>query len=127
MGRVSFVNCHTICLSRFFFTFSIFIFLHKTNFLVDKFVLCKKQVKNVDNVDNFVNNSIFPSFLNPQNVDNYSHLSITFDISTNINCFVCAIYTIISLSINFQKKELSFLSANCQTIQSFPIINNYYE
>lgn len=125
-------GCHSLIVTQFVCQdfsslFRFLSFFTKQIFLLTSLFLCKKQVKNVDNVDNFVNNSIFPSFLNPQNVDNYSHLSITFDISTNINCFVCAIYTIISLSINFQKKELSFLSANCQTIQSFTIINNYYE
>ena len=91
-------------------------FFTKQIFLLTSLFLCKKHVKNVDNVDNFVNNSIFPPFLNPQNVDNYSHLSLIFDISTNINQFICAIYTIISLSIHFSKMKLSFSSANCQTI-----------
>ncbi len=90
------------------FLFFIFLFLfHKTNFLVDKlFFLCKKWVKIVDNVDNFVNNSIFPHIFLPQNVDNYSHLSLIFDISTNINSFVCAICTIYPLSIIFFRKQI---------------------
>ena len=108
------------------FLFFIFLsFFTKQIFLLTSLFLCKKQVKIVDNVDNFVNNSIFPPFLNPQNVDNYSHLSLIFDISTNINRFICAIYTIIPLSINFSKIELSFLSMNCQTIRSFIPINNH--
>ena len=100
----------------FFSHFAFLSFFTKQIFLLTSLFLCKKQVKIVDNVDNFVNNSFFPPFLNPQNVDNYSHLSLTFDISTNINRFICAIYTIIPLSTNFPKIELSFLSTNCQTI-----------
>ena len=104
------------------FLFFIFLsFFTKQIFLLTTIFLCKKWVKIVDNVDNFVNNSIFPHIFLPQNVDNYSHLSLIFDISTNINSFVCAICTIYPLSIIFFENKLSFLSTNCLTIHySYP-------
>ena len=86
------------------FLFFIFLsFFTKQIFLLTTIFLCKKWVKIVDNVDN------------------YSHLSLIFDISTNINSFVCAICTIYPLSIIFFENKLSFLSTNCLTIHhSYP-------
>ena len=119
-------GCHSLIVTQFVCQdfsslFPFLSFFTKQIFLLTSLFLCKKQVKNVDNVDNFVNNSIFPPFLNPQNVDNYSHLSLIFDIYTNINSFVCAICTIYPLSIIFFENKLSFLSTNCLTIHhSYP-------
>ena len=86
------------------FLFFIFLsFFTKQIFLLTTIFLCKKWVKIVDNVDN------------------YSHLSLIFDISTNMNSFVCAICTIYPLSIIFFENKLSFLSTNCLTIHySYP-------
>ena len=88
--NVSMNTCHSLIVTQFVCQdfsslFPFLSFFTKQIFLLTSLFLCKKQVKNVDNVDNFVNNSIFPPFLNPQNVDNYSHLSLAFDVSTNIN------------------------------------------
>ena len=107
-----------VCQDIFLF-FTFLSFFTKQIFLLTTIFLCKKWVKFVDNVDNFVNNSIFPHIFLPQNVDNYSHLSLIFDISTNINSFVCAICTIFPLSIIFFENKLSFLSTNCLTIYHF--------